>query len=173
MPLISSQQLRSPVRIHKRNSLILIREIHYRTHKFMVIHAPSFIVVHEAKVEDGDRSINKPQCQLYRKMDHTVLKCYHCFNPFFTGIYGYPLNSHTGTTILGSSSNASYAYNTKHSRWWGLVSRHWCNNHVTNEFNNLSIGVDYHGSNKLHMGDGTSLVISHVRHSIFFKSSFF
>lgn len=52
MPLLSSQQLRSPVRIHKRNSLILIREIHYRTHKFMVIHAPSFIVVHEAKVED-------------------------------------------------------------------------------------------------------------------------
>ena len=33
----------------------------------------------------GCRSSNKPQCQLCGKMSLTALKCYHHFDPFFTG----------------------------------------------------------------------------------------
>ena len=35
--------------------------------------------------EYGGISNTKPQCQLCGKMGHTVLKCYHHFDPFFTG----------------------------------------------------------------------------------------
>ena len=53
MPPVSSQQLMSPIKIHKRNSLILLKEIHLKTWgHFMAIRAPNFMAVKEPKVKD-------------------------------------------------------------------------------------------------------------------------
>ena len=61
----------------------------------------------------GCRSSNKPQCQLCGKMSLTALKCYHHFDPFFTGFvfcFCYPLNSNTVITTLGSYTHYSLIF---------------------------------------------------------------
>ena len=40
-------------------------------------------------------------------------------------------------------------------------------NHVTSDLNNLTFGIEYHGNNKIHMGNGEGLNISHIGHSVF------
>ena len=40
-------------------------------------------------------------------------------------------------------------------------------NHVTSDLNNLTFGIECHGYNKIHMGNGEGLNISHFGHSVF------
>ena len=40
-------------------------------------------------------------------------------------------------------------------------------NHVTSDLNNLTFGIECHGYNKIHMGNGEGLNISHIGHSVF------
>lgn len=45
-------------------------------------------------------------------------------------------------------------------------------NHVTNGLEHLSISSNNTGNTKIHMGNGTGLPISHIRHASFITSSF-
>ena len=45
-------------------------------------------------------------------------------------------------------------------------------NHVTSDLNNMTFGTEYHGNNKIHMGNEKGLNISHIGDSIFSSQSF-
>lgn len=49
--------------------------------------------------------------------------------------------------------------------WWFRDSG--ASHHVTNEFENMSIGSEYSGAGKVHLGNGTGLDIAHIGHSKF------
>ncbi|KAL5563542.1 hypothetical protein UlMin_033289 [Ulmus minor] len=53
----------------------------------------------------------------------------------------------------------------------GWYSDSGATNHVTNDFNNLSRGTDYHGNQKIHMGNGKGIYIKHNDKSFIFPSN--
>ena len=52
----------------------------------------------------------------------------------------------------------------KNDNSWYPHSR--ATNHVTNDYNNVTFGTDFHGSQKVHMGNGTGLDIKHIGNSL-------
>ena len=38
-------------------------------------------------------------------------------------------------------------------------------NHVTNDYNNITFGTDFHGNQKVHIGNGTGLSIKHLENT--------
>ncbi|TXG59593.1 hypothetical protein EZV62_014166 [Acer yangbiense] len=116
-------------------------------------------------------SNNKPQCQLCGKFGHIVQKCYHRFDPFYTG---FPSESNSNGSSGGSfgnfggnsggssgnsgsqgfypSANVAAQDSMNDNNTWFPDSD--ATNHVTSAFSNLNIGSTYHGNSKLQMGNG-------------------
>lgn len=100
----------------------------------------------------------KPRCQLYGKFGHTVINCYLHFNPFFTRL------GNSSQNIVGDGSNAMEGED--HMMRAMVVATSMTSdmsdgaqfpnvgaaNHFINDFNNLNIGIDYQGNNKLPCG---------------------
>lgn len=99
-------------------------------------------------------------------------KCYHRFDVSFIGINpqqnengnnaGHKENNNNMTTMV--ASQPEYVDETcpfPDSR---------VTNHVTYDLGNLTIGLGYSGTGKIHMGNGQGLPISHIGHTSFFSS---
>jgi hypothetical protein len=101
------------------------------------------------------------QYQIYSKWGHSTYKCYHRFDITFTSP-----SQPQQTTSPGFSSQPQQALIAEPSIFspspaWFLDSD--ATTHVTPDLNNLSSSQPYHESDKVHMGDGTGLLISHTR----------
>ena len=124
---------------------------------------------------------SRPQCQLCGKIGHTVLKCYYRFDQNFHGsgmINGANSSGHQNS----QRSNANLAHTQsefplenapleamltcaegKNDDSWYPDSG--ATNHITKDYNNVTYGTDFHGSQKVHMGNGTCLDIKHIGNS--------
>ena len=138
----------------------------------------------------GGRSYNnRPQCHICGKIGHTVIKCYYKFDHSYQG------NETNNAASFSSSQNNSQTQNNvnlahtqeelpieqapfeamvaptqgTNDKGWYLDSG--ATNHVTNDFNNISCGTDYHGNQKIHMGNGKSLYIKHIGNFFHFPIS--
>ncbi|KAK6139489.1 hypothetical protein DH2020_026774 [Rehmannia glutinosa] len=100
---------------------------------------------------------NKPKCQLCWKTGHVALKCYKRFDVNFAGpdyAANGSVNDYPQTHISVSGSSPSVDPN-----WYfdsGVTA------HVTAEMDNLSLKSAYQGSDKLVVGNGSKLPISHI-----------
>ena len=93
-------------------------------------------------------------------------KCYYCFNISFIGLNNNGSPSSGNSNNDASNSNLMLAMvatpNTINDGNWYLDSS--ATNHITNDPNNLNLGSEYHGKNKLHVGNGVGLHIRHRGH---------
>lgn len=94
-------------------------------------------------------------CQLCGKLGHVALKCYKRFDVHFT------ISAPTD-----SSSPQAFAIDYVSQEGVGDDSTWYMDssatNHVTNEFGNLTINTDYHGSKSVMVGNGNRLIISSI-----------
>ncbi|KAH9648851.1 hypothetical protein KPL70_025766 [Citrus sinensis] len=103
---------------------------------------------------DDNSSDPKGPCQICWKMEHTAAECWHRFKKNYVpqpnrkreqrGVYV--------TAAEGQSSGA-----------WYLNSG--ATNHVTNTLGNISINSEYQSNDKLAIGNGEKLLISHIGYS--------
>ncbi|KAL5781087.1 hypothetical protein ACOSP7_006116 [Xanthoceras sorbifolium] len=104
----------------------------------------------------GRWSNNKIWCQLCGKVGHTVQKCFHRFDPSFTGIPndGSSSSNSGGQGGLGGYPYANVAFqdNLNDNNVWFPDSG--ASSHVTNALSNLNVGAEYHGNSKLQVGNG-------------------
>lgn len=116
----------------------------------------------------GRFSYNKIVCQLCGRSGHTVHKCYHRFDPSFSGTtnVNHPgQSSDYNRSTTTSSPNTMQALLTTPPTFvedtcWFPDSG--ATNHVTNDLNQLSINSEYTGPEKIHVGNGMGLPITHV-----------
>ena len=107
----------------------------------------------------------RPICQLCGRIGHVALKCYHTFDISFHGhVDGGETGSHQGQS--GGHSGQAYlaSSDTVADQAWYMDSG--ATNHVTTDAQNLSTKVDYKGKDKLTVGNGYKLPISHIVSSI-------
>ncbi|KAL5856782.1 hypothetical protein ACOSQ3_004240 [Xanthoceras sorbifolium] len=88
----------------------------------------------------GNRSGQKIHCQLCAKLGHSALQCYRRFDQQFQAFYATP------ETVADQS--------------WYVDSG--ATNHITADMNNLSMRSEYRGKEKLIVGNGNQLTISHI-----------
>ena len=89
-------------------------------------------------------------CQLCGKEGHSVIKCYKCFDPTFTGP---PQKS-------AAAATASYGVDTN----WYVDSG--ATDHVTGDLEKLTVRDKYGGHDQVHMASGKGMEINHVGSSI-------
>jgi gag-polypeptide of LTR copia-type len=94
------------------------------------------------------------QCQICYKWGHTTLKCYHRFDVSYTRTPS-PAQSTPQQALLAEPSSSVVLSST-----WFLDSS--ASTHVTPDINNLSSSQPYLGVDKVHMGNGSGLSISHT-----------
>ena len=99
---------------------------------------------------------NKPIFQIYGKIGHVAAKCYGRFDISFLGIDSINSVSSSRQTNVVFTSNSTY------HEWYDDSC---ATNHVTIDMNNLNIKANYMGNEKLMVGNGSKLTISHVRNS--------
>lgn len=90
-------------------------------------------------------------CQVCNKSSHTVVYCYHKYDPEFQGIHSSPTVMMEGSHI--GSNNA-----------WYLDSG--TTDHLTADIANMSTHSKYHGHNQVQVRNGNVLPITHVGSSI-------
>ncbi|KAL5831806.1 hypothetical protein ACOSQ4_017160 [Xanthoceras sorbifolium] len=134
----------------------------------------------------GGRYFNQRlTCQLCGKPGHFSAICYHRFDQTFAGGFGKPQQYHQQSKMQGNFTNVqgnfaqqpefpnsySYAQNpgmaaliasssTVADPSWYVDSG--ATNHITPDFNNLSFSNEYKGAERLAVGNGHTLPISHV-----------
>ena len=110
---------------------------------------------------------NKPVCQVCGKAGHIAIKCYHRFDlSFQDGETSNTQKQHVSQPSNASSSQAFVASpsSVRDSAWYMDSG---ATNHVTAELSNLSIQNGYKGNEKLSVGNGSQLVISHIGSTLF------
>ena len=137
---------------------------------------------------------NRPQCQLCGKFGHTVLKCYYRFDQNFSGTNfssNGTSNNNQNTRqpqssqrpgdinlVEGQTQSEQESNQTENNQMQAMLAEPavgfndgcWypdsgATNHVTNSLNHLSFGTEYHGNNKIHMGNEAGLNIKHIGQS--------
>ncbi|PON91412.1 Zinc finger, CCHC-type, partial [Trema orientale] len=99
---------------------------------------------------------NKPVCQVCGKAGHIALKCYHRFDLSFQGD-----SSSSSTPQANQANQAFVTTNTAvNDGAWYMDSG--ATNHVTADLSNLALQADYKGKEKLAVGNGSQLSISHI-----------
>lgn len=126
---------------------------------------------------------SKPQCQLCGKFEHTALRCYSRFDRAFQGpnsSSNVPFNRQSNASFV-PGHNLPQHHQTptnafmvspdlnKDMNWYPDSG---ASNHVSNDFNNMSIGAYYFSANRVHVGNETSLDVLHIGSS-FLPISFF
>lgn len=115
---------------------------------------------------------NRPQCHVCHIFGHTADRCFYRFDT----TYGGPANTPTGAnTNPAASTNHMVAMvlspETGNEAAWFADSG--ASNHVTNELANLNLASEFQGNNRLQVGNGTGLMISHIGNSHFKNSASF
>lgn len=109
----------------------------------------------------------RPQCQVCHIFGHTADKCYHRFDASYIGNATSPQNQRGYNDGSGNYNQATAMFaaqdNATEFNWYPDSG---ASNHVTNELSNLNLAADYHGQNKLQIGNGSGLDICHVGNSI-------
>ncbi|KAH9646728.1 retrovirus-related pol polyprotein from transposon RE1 [Citrus sinensis] len=105
-------------------------------------------------------------CQICFKPRHTAAECRNRFNKDFTPAYPpsnfNPYQSNTKAAFLTTSEG-------------GLADQGWyldsgATHHLTNNLQNLNMGMEYSGNQLLHVGNGEGLNISHIGYACFHTS---
>ena len=105
--------------------------------------------------------------QICFKPKHTAAECRNMFNKDFFPLYPPSnFNSH-------QSSNTKAAYLTTFEG--GLADQGWyldsgATHHLTNNLQNLNLGMEYSGNQLLHVGNGEGVNISHIGYACFHTS---
>jgi GAG-pre-integrase domain len=94
------------------------------------------------------------QCQICYKWGHTALKCYHRFDVSYIGTPSSAQSTSPHALLVEPSASAVP------TSTWFLDSG--ASTHVTPDINNLSSSQPYLGVDKVHMGNGSGLSISHT-----------
>ena len=102
---------------------------------------------HDDLDNGGSSHGNKPICQLYGKIGHVVAKCYKRFDISFSSV---DLTSYQANVAFTSNFGDHEQYVDSSAT-----------NHITVDMNNLTIKVDYMGNEKLMVGNGSKLAMSH------------
>ncbi|CAA0820292.1 Unknown protein, partial [Striga hermonthica] len=110
---------------------------------------------------------NRPSCQLCGLNNHTAERCFHRYDstyPAPTTMQAQTAQTHTLHQPLNSVPSHLNALVTspdssQDSLWFADSG---ASNHVTNELSNLNIASEYQGHNRLHVGNGSGLSISHI-----------
>ncbi|KAL9451396.1 hypothetical protein AB3S75_013041 [Citrus x aurantiifolia] len=105
-------------------------------------------------VADDNGSDSKGPCQICWKMGHTAAECWHRFKKNFVP-QPTRRREQRGAYVATAEGQSSGA--------WYLDSG--ATNHVTNTLGNISINSEYQGKNKLAVGNGEKLLISHIGYS--------
>lgn len=101
---------------------------------------------------------DRPTCQICDKVGHTAKDCYHR-----TNLNSYPTKHNNSTRPQRRQSPNAEAFFASPS---SIVDPSWyldsgANHHVTNQLENLSLQSDYSGEDKLTVGNGMALPITH------------
>jgi hypothetical protein len=94
-------------------------------------------------------SSSRPPCQICGKVGHTVIKCWHWMDESYC--------EEPSTTALAATT--SYKVDPNWYLDTGAID------HITSDLDPLAIRERYHGGEKVHVGNGTGLRISHNGHS--------
>ncbi|KAH9726247.1 retrovirus-related pol polyprotein from transposon RE1 [Citrus sinensis] len=103
-------------------------------------------------VAKNESSESKGPCQICFKMGHTAAECWHRFKKNYVPQPNRRRGAYMATAE-GQSSNP-----------WYLDSG--ATNHVTNAIGNMNRNSEYQGNDKLTVGNGNKLHISHIGYSI-------
>uniref|UniRef100_A0A803NMP2 Uncharacterized protein n=1 Tax=Cannabis sativa TaxID=3483 RepID=A0A803NMP2_CANSA len=106
---------------------------------------------------------NRPQCQIYLKIDHIAQHCYYRFDKTF------PSPSFPGSSFIGPSNAAPPQANVVvASNEWGAswYSDSGAINHYTLDASNIHLSTEYSGQEQLFVGDGSSLSIENIGQSL-------
>jgi histone deacetylase 1/2 len=119
---------------------------------------------------------NRPTCQLCNKYGHHVFDCWHRFDENFVPAQpqNNPRNDPQGPKDPDPKPQACTA-NLASATQDLVIPKAWfpdsgAYHHLTADFENLAQGTPYHGSSKVHIGNGVGLNI-HVVGQASFKSS--
>jgi histone deacetylase 1/2 len=87
-----------------------------------------------------------PMCQICFKVGHSAIRCYNCYN------HAYNEDEH-------SANHASTSY--KDGAWYMDTG---ATDHITSDLDRLAVREAYNGNDRVHVGNGVGLPISHVGH---------
>lgn len=88
-------------------------------------------------------------CQVCNRMGHSTLDCHHRMD------YAYQSRTPTATLAAMVASNQL----SVHQNWYKNTG---ATDHITADVGNLSLRFNYHGSDKVSVGNGTGMHISHI-----------
>lgn len=102
---------------------------------------------------------NRPQCQVCGKAGHMAWQCFHRFNhqfvsPFAQGSTSQPRPSQPMQAMMASQYHQPYE-----NSWYVDTG---ATNHITADVNHLGAPSEYHGSEHIHLANGSGINISHV-----------
>ncbi|KAH9693065.1 retrovirus-related pol polyprotein from transposon RE1 [Citrus sinensis] len=103
-------------------------------------------------VAENEGSESKGPCQICFKMGHTAAECWHRFKKNYVP----QPNRRRGAYMASAEGQSSNA--------WYLDSG--ATNHVTNAIGNMNLNSEYQGNDKLTVGNGNKLHISHIGYSM-------
>lgn len=99
----------------------------------------------------------RPVCQICGVPGHVAEICYYRFDKEFvpkpTGGFRPPPQTNRSSNSYPAAALSTTRSEPGSEDWWYPDSG--ASHHVTNDFSNLSIGSDYSGGGKVHMGNGT------------------
>jgi histone deacetylase 1/2 len=96
----------------------------------------------------GNPGGSKPVCQVCLKSGHTADRCWHRFEENFV-----PDERHAGAAMNSYSVD---------SNWYADTG---ATDHITEEFENLSVCEKYNGGDQVHTANGAGMNIRHIGHS--------
>lgn len=88
-------------------------------------------------------------CQICNRVGHSAIDCYHRMDYAYQG-----RNPPSRLTAMVASNQLS-----GDQTWYTDIG---ATDHITSDINNLTLRSDYHGSEKVSVGNGASLSISHI-----------
>ncbi|KAJ4769263.1 hypothetical protein LUZ62_053520 [Rhynchospora pubera] len=97
---------------------------------------------------ENNQDTSNSKCQICQKWGHEAIECYHRFDIRYSASSSSP----TPQALVAEPSS------TPQTSWFidsGATT------HVTPDINNLSSSLPYNGSDAVHIGNGTGLLISH------------
>lgn len=99
----------------------------------------------------GNPATNKTTCKVCIRMGHTAIQCYQRFNYAFV-----PNNVNPNAQYVAQSYSSDLWYPDSGATY-----------HITPDLANLFVHTEYAGNDAVNVGNGTSLPIHHIGHSIF------
>ena len=111
----------------------------------------------------------KLQCQLCGRVAHSVFHCWYRFDENLTAPTLHATQSQNDDSN-NHSAQAMLAASTNHidDSWYPNTG---ATHHLTHDLGNLMVKNEYNGGDRVQVGDGTALTISHARHSSFYSKN--